>query len=224
MIFKLNNRFTKNHGELTSLSYLDSILQIINGMPACLVYVSLGISAYVENIFPPVPGDMITAFGAFLVGTGRLGFTGVYLSTTLGSLLGFITLFSLGAYLGRKYFLEEDHWFFRKKAIIRAEVWFKRYGYFIISLNRFLPGIRSVISIAGGISGLNIYRVAILAFLSSAVWNIIWISVGYTLGDNWEIVKPRLSVLFLKYNLTITILAIAFILILIGRTLFFKAK
>jgi len=70
--------------------------------------------------FPPIPGDTITAFGAFLVATERLSFFGVYLSTTLGSLFGFMFLFWIGSLLGRRFFIEKDYRFFRAKDIIRG--------------------------------------------------------------------------------------------------------
>jgi len=121
------------------LSYLDSFLNLLNSLPNTLLYLLLGLSAFVENVFPPIPGDTITAFGAFLVATERLSFFGVYLSTTLGSLFGFMFLFWIGSLLGRRFFIEKDYRFFRAKDIIRAEEWFRKYGYFLILLNRRNP-------------------------------------------------------------------------------------
>ena len=71
--------------EMVSMAFLDGFLDFLNSLPDGLIYLLLGVSAFVENVFPPVPGDTITAFGAFLVGTQRLSFFGVYLSTTAGS-------------------------------------------------------------------------------------------------------------------------------------------
>ena len=182
---------------------IDQFLTFMTGLPDGLVYFMLGLSAFVENIFPPIPGDTITAFGAFLVGTRRLSFWGVYSSTTLGSLLGFLCLFWVGRLLGRRFFVERDYRWFRAQDIRRAEAWFLRYGHFFILLNRFFPGLRSVISIAGGISGLNTLVVAVLAFVSCAVWNLIWILAGFMLGSNWDVVKGRMSQLVFRYNLAI---------------------
>jgi membrane protein DedA with SNARE-associated domain len=188
------------------LSYLDRFLDLLNSLPDFLIYFLLGLSAFVENVFPPIPGDTITAFGAFLVGTERLHFFGVYLSTTLGSLLGFMSLFWVGRLLGRRFFVERDLWFFKARDIMRAEDWFRKYGYLLILLNRFLPGIRSVISICGGISRLRTFRVALLALISCGVWNLIWIAVGYMLGSNWETVKDRVTYIMVRYNLAIFVL------------------
>jgi membrane protein DedA with SNARE-associated domain len=188
------------------LPYLDNFLNLLNSLPDTLLYFLLGLSAFVENVFPPIPGDTITAFGAFLVGTRRLSFFGVYLSTTLGSLCGFMFLFWIGSLLGRRFFIERDYRFFRAKDIIRAEGWFRKYGYLLILLNRFFPGIRSVISIAGGISQLKVPKVTLLALISACVWNLIWILFGYSVGTNWDIVKEKMERMMFGYNLAILVL------------------
>ena len=181
----------------------DGFLNWLTTVPDWLVYLLLAASAFVENVFPPIPGDTITAFGAFLVGTGRLDFMGVYLATTIGSVTGFLVLFWLGHLLGRRFFVERDHRFFKVKDILRAEEWFRKYGYWLVLMNRFLPGVRSVISIAGGISRLRIATVALLATASAAAWNLIWILMGYFLGTNWAVVKDTLARLMFRYNMAI---------------------
>jgi len=203
------------------LSYVDAFLNMLDTLPDGLIYVLLGLSAFVENIFPPIPGDTITAFGAFLVGTKRLSFLGVYLSTTLGSLAGFMCLFWIGRFLGRRFFIERDYRFFKARDIIRAEAWFRRWGYLLILLNRFFPGIRSVISIAGGISRLGGLKVTLLALISACTWNLIWILAGYTLGNNWDVVKTKMAALMFRYNLGVFICLGGVILFLIIR---FKRK
>lgn len=199
------------------MSYLDNFLSFIDSLPNVLLYVVLGVSAFVENVFPPIPGDTITAFGAFLVGTQRLSFLGVYLATTSGSLLGFMFLFWVGRLFGRRFFIERDYRFFRARDIIRAEEWFRRYGYFLILMNRFFPGIRSVISIAGGISQLKVLRVALLALISSLIWNLIWIALGYSVGTNWETVKEKMAQILLNYNIAILVVLCLAVSILLLR-------
>lgn len=199
------------------MSYLDRFFRLFDTLPDALLYFLLGLSAFVENIFPPIPGDTITAFGAFLVGTGRLSFMGVYVSTTLGSLAGFMTLFWIGALLGRKHFIERDYRLFSADSIIRAEKWFRKYGYFLILLNRFFPGIRSIISLAGGISGLGTVKVSLLALISAGVWNLIWIAVGYSLGNNWEMVEDKMGRLLFEYNISFLALLSVVVLILLLR-------
>jgi membrane protein DedA with SNARE-associated domain len=196
---------------------MDKLLGYLDSLPNYLVYVALGLSSFVENLFPPVPGDTIVVFGAFLVGIGKLNLFWAYFSTTLGSLSGFMSLFWIGRYLGRRFFIERDYRFIKAKDIIKAEEWFRKYGYFLIGLNRFIPAIRSVISVAGGISGLSGTKVSILALLSCAVWNIIWTVLGYALGSNWEAFKAKMSAIMMRYNITILVLFCLFVVFLIIR-------
>jgi len=190
-----------------TMAYLDQFLNLLTTLPPWLIYLCLATSAFVENVFPPIPGDTITAFGAFLVGIGKVGFMGVYVSTTLGSVCGFMCLFWLGLHLGRTYFVERDLWFFKAEDIARAERWFHKWGYILILFNRFLPGIRSVISISGGISRLKGGKVALLALVSSGVWNLIWILLGYSIGSNWKAISQTMSKIMSRYNMVVLILA-----------------
>ena len=199
------------------MTYLDRFLAFLNTLPDILIYILLGLSAFVENVFPPAPGDTITAFGAFLVGTNRLQFLKVFISTTVGSLAGFMFLFWIGSLLGRRFFVEKDFWYFKAEDIIRAENWFRKYGYFLILINRFLPGIRSVISVVGGISGLQVFKVFLLALISSGVWNLIWIGMGYSLGSNWETAKARIVEIMTTYNVAVLVLLGVGVLFFVAR-------
>lgn len=199
------------------MTYLDRFLAFLDSLPDLLIYLLLGLSAFIENVFPPAPGDTITAFGAFLVGTHRLNFPTMFIATTLGSFTGFMFLFWVGSFLGRHYFIERDFWYFKAEDIIKAENWFRKYGYFLVLINRFLPGIRSVISVSAGISGLRVFKVSLLALFSSCVWNLVWIGMGYFLGSNWEAAREKIVKITSTYNYTIlTILGIG--------VLFFLAK
>ncbi|PKN30022.1 MAG: hypothetical protein CVU64_05425 [Deltaproteobacteria bacterium HGW-Deltaproteobacteria-21] len=199
------------------MTYTETFLNFLHSVPDPLAYLFLGLSSFAENVFPPIPGDTITAFGAFLVGIGKLSFVGVYASTTLGSIGGFLSLFKIGGWLGRHFFLKNDYRFFRASAILKAEQWFEKYGYFVIGMNRFLPGVRSAVALAGGICRLNGYWVAILAFISSAMWNLIWILSGYLLGSNWTVVESRLSAILLKFNTAVVVVLAVFILFAVWR-------
>lgn len=183
---------------------------------AMLLYMFLFGSAVLENLFPPIPGDTITVFGAFLVGIGKLDFILVYAVTTLGSSVGFILLFYAGAFLEMEFFLNTRFRIFSSQKILQAEKWFNRYGYYIVIINRFLPGIRSVISIAAGISGLRGWKVFLLAMISAMGWNFIWIYSGYTLGNNWETVYGKISGIIKSYNAAAGALIITAVLLYYG--------
>lgn len=177
------------------------------------LYLFLFFSAVIENLVPPVPGDMILAFGAFLVGTGRLNYALVYLCTTAGSVVGFLLLVLCGRLLEREFFLKRNYRFFSAKSIVATEQWFTKYGYFVILANRFMPGIRSVISLVSGITKLNLVYVFILATVSASIWNLIWIQAGYLLGNNWDRAKEKIGAILKTYNMTAAVI-IAVIIVL----------
>lgn len=173
----------------------------LTALPNQYIYVLLFINAFVEYIFPPIPGDTIMVFGAYLVGIKKLNFAIVYLVSTAGSLSGFLSLFFLGKYLGRDYFLRKDFRFFSREMILRVEQWFHRYGIGLIAANRFFSGIRSAIALFAGIARMQLLTTALAALLSSMVWNALLISGGYFLGKNWQLVLTILK----RYNQGIVI-------------------
>jgi len=189
-------------------SFFTQSLDVIMQWNTVVLYLFLFGSAVMENIFPPLPGDTITVFGAFLVGIGRLDFFMVYAVTSLGSSIGFILLFYAGAFLEMEFFLNTKIKIFSAKKILSAEKWFSRHGYYIVILNRFLPGVRSVISIVAGISGLNGIKVFFLSLISAMAWNFLWIYSGYTVGNNWEMVHERIASIIRNYNMGVGVLLI----------------
>lgn len=199
-------------------NYIDEILKVVLPMSDWTLYLFLFISATVENLFPPIPGDTITAFGAFLVGTGRLNFWYVYISTSLGSVAGFMMLVYVGQFLGRKYFHDKDYKHFPRERIVKTEGWIHKHGYLIVLANRFFPGIRSVISLVSGMSMLKNHLIFLFALISAALWNLIWIYAGFSLGNNWNLVEEKLEVMFRQYNTAMIII------IVISAIIFFIVK
>ncbi len=160
-------------------------------------YFILFLSAFVENTFPPIPGDTVTVLGAYLITTGFLGFWGVYISTTLGSVAGFFSMYLIGIRFGRAFTKTKfSQRFFSTDQIDKVEVWFSNYGFGIIAANRFLSGTRSIISFFSGIFHLNWLKVLLFALLSAAVWNGLLIYAGYQVGVNWESILDIIS----QYN------------------------
>lgn len=174
-------------------------------------YLVLFISAFVENTFPPIPGDTVTVLGAYLITTGFMDFWGVYLSTSLGSVAGFFFMYLFGLRFGKTFLKSKmKQRLFKDEQIKKVEAWFSKYGYGIIAANRFLSGTRSVISLFAGLFHLNWWRVLLLAMLSALIWNGLLIYAGYQLGVNWQSITGLIS----QYNkiiIGLTLLLIAFI-------------
>jgi len=172
---------------------VEHILDFISQLAPLWIYIILFLFSYVENIFPPSPSDLVIVVGGSLIGTGTLHFIPTLLLTTIGSVLGFMTLFVIGSQLDRKIIRAGKIKFISIESLDKAEVWFKKYGYWIILINRFLPGTRSVISFFAGLSELNLSKTAVLALISSVVWNSIIIYLGVMFGSNVHAVDYYLS-------------------------------
>ncbi|MBC8374958.1 MAG: DedA family protein [FCB group bacterium] len=181
---------------------LDSLFSFIEQAPPWLVFVTVFLASYIENIFPPVPGDTILLFGAYLVGRGDLSFATAMVTTLLGSVLGFLTLYIAGYKYGRGFFYSKQQTWFSPNSIQRVEVLFEKWGYKVVLINRFLAGLRSVIGLFSGIGKLNIWKVIVLSTISSLLWNGTLIWLGSTIGENWE----QIGVYLKRYNTTVTIL------------------
>ncbi len=190
------------------VDFLNNLFAQIDPLTAYLV---LGISAFVENTFPPIPGDTVTVLGAYLTSTGQLSFWGVYVSTTIGSVVGFFTMYLIGKIFGRRFLQSKFRKrFFDESGVEKVEHWFAKYGLWVIVGNRFLSGTRSVISIFAGIFQLNWQSVLLLSTVSAFIWNGILIYAGYQLGVNWHVISGLIG----QYNkivLGLTVLIIGFV-------------
>jgi len=151
-------------------------------------YVFLFVSAYIENIFPPLPGDTFVVIGAFLVSRQHMTFFPAYLSTLMGSLLGFMTFYAVGRRWGRAWFQGKHGRFFSTESLDRVEKWFGRYGDWVLVFNRFLSGFRSVVSFTAGIARMDARKVFLYAFVSCALWNGILMGLGLLVGANWTVI------------------------------------
>lgn len=179
----------------------DSIEQAITGFLRRnnnpLGFVLLALSAMVEYIFPPFPGDTVTLFGAFLITRHDWSLPGVFLSVMLGSGVGSMADFYLGSWLRERYrqgkVLKSPR---TRRAVDRVLAGFARHGELYVVINRFLPAVRAVFFLAAGMARLRAWRVLLFSLASAAAWNTLIISVGYSMGANWQ----RIRALFQTYS------------------------
>jgi len=152
-----------------------------------------------ENIFPPIPSEVILTFGGFMTTYSVMTPIGVITAATVGSVVGAMVLYSIGLLLDVKR-MEKivDRWggFLRltRKDIRRADAWFDKYGPWTVLFCRLIPLIRSLISIPAGMSGMNFPLFVLLTTIGSLVWNIILVSLGVAVGDNWESIVNYMDV------------------------------
>jgi membrane protein DedA with SNARE-associated domain len=190
----------------------EDLLNNISGFTPFWIYVTLFLFAFVENVFPPSPSDLVVVIGGSLVAAGAIHFMPAVLLTTLGSIIGFMILFYFGSTVDRKVVHSGKYKYIPVDAIEKVELWFKKYGYYVILANRFMPGTRSVISFFSGMSNLNIKKTLLLASISSLVWNTGIIYLGYIFGSNISVVDKYLST---YSNIAIAITAVVVIILVI---------
>lgn len=196
------------------IEYLNELFSQIDPLTA---YIILTVSAFVENTFPPIPGDTVTVLGAYLVSSGRLDFWGVYISTSIGSVIGFFTMYLLGKKYGRALLRTKlGSKIFEESRIEKVEAWFSNYGLWVIVANRFLSGTRSVISVFAGLFHLKWFEVLLLSIVSALIWNGMLIYAGYQLGVNWQVISGIIS----QYNKVVLVLTVA----IIGFVIYRKRK
>ncbi|MCI1932868.1 MAG: DedA family protein [Ancrocorticia sp.] len=151
-----------------------------------------------ENVFPPLPSEIILPLAGFTAGAGG-SFTLVeaILWCTGGSIVGAWALYAIGALLGR----ERTRRFMRalplvkESDVIRTEAFFDRRGAWTVFFGRMIPIFRSLISIPAGVTRMNAAKFTLLTTLGSAIWNTILIFAGYALGANWGVVENYVGVL-----------------------------
>lgn len=174
-------------------------------------FLFLGLSALIEYVFPPFPGDTVTLFGAFLVTRYQWSMPWVFFSVLLGSGIGAMLDFYLGRWMENRYehrasLKHKSHHKIEK--IIKA---FKRHGEAYIALNRFLPAIRALFFVAAGMAGLRSSRVLFFALISAAAWNTLILGVGYAVGANWEKIQSFFRVYALLGWLVVGVITVFFL-------------
>lgn len=145
----------------------------------------------VENLFPPIPSELILTFSGFLVASHSLSMGWMIAAATTGSVIGAMFLYGIGMFLDvpRLERLTDRYgrWLrLKRKDIRRADAWFHKYGPWTVLICRMIPLVRSLISIPAGMSGMNFPLFIILTTLGSLVWNSVLIFTGVKLGANFE--------------------------------------
>ncbi|MFD1213383.1 DedA family protein [Arthrobacter sp. GCM10027362] len=175
-----------------------------------------GLAIALENLFPPLPSEVILPLAGFTASRGTFGLAEALLWTTLGSVLGAFVLYGVGALLGRE----------RMRAIAarlplvdvadvdRTEAWFGRHGAKAVFFGRMVPVFRSLISIPAGIERMPIWKFLLLTTAGSLIWNTIFVLSGFYLGENWHIVE-RYADVFQK--IVIAVVAVAVVVWVLAR-------
>lgn len=169
-----------------------------------------------ENIFPPIPSEVILTFGGYMTAQTNLTVQGVIATSTLGSVFGAIVLYQIGAVLNvnkLEKVVERYGRFLRltKEDLYRADAWFDKYGILTVFFCRFIPLIRSLISIPAGMARMNFWLFISFTTLGTILWNTLLINLGARVGENWEVIGERMDQYSNYFYLIFAILLIVFI-------------
>jgi membrane protein DedA with SNARE-associated domain len=162
-------------------------------------YTGIVFLMFIENVFPPIPSEFIMPLAGFMVTQERFSLFGIIIAGTLGSVLGALPLYYLGAKLGEeklKRFAERHgRWLtLTPEDVDRADAWFDRHGALAVLFCRLVPGIRSFISIPAGFNRMNIFSFLFFTFVGASIWTTILACAGYVLGANFREVEDYLDV------------------------------
>jgi len=151
-----------------------------------------GLAVAIENVFPPIPSELILPLAGLAASRGELSLVAVLVWTTAGSLVGAIGLYLLGRLLGadRLRAIAAKVPLLEVEDIDRTQAWFTKHGPKAVFFGRMLPVFRSLISIPAGITRMHLGLFALLTFLGSAIWNTIFVLLGFFLGENWTVISP----------------------------------
>ena len=192
---------------------LEQVRVLIEQIIAGLGYPGIGLVMLAENVFPPIPSELVMPLAGFLVADGDLSLGGVLLAGTLGAVLGALVLYGLGAWLdepvirafvrryGRYLLLDEGD-------LDRTMRFFSRYGQVMVFFGRLVPMVRSLISVPAGINRMPLGRFLISTTLGTLIWNSLLVGMGMLLGENW----PEVLAIVKQYE-NVTLLALGALVI-----------
>lgn len=181
-----------------------------------LGYPGLTILVALENLFPPIPSEVILPLAGFLTGQGKFSFALVLISSTLGSIIGALILYAIGVGLGRGGIrrLFEKYGYLAlltPEDLTRAEDWFDRWGPVAVFTGRLVPVVRSLVSIPAGYRRMPLVQFIPLTIFGSLIWNGALVSLGWALGDNWHAIEQYVGWLQYVVVAIIAVLLLRFI-------------
>jgi membrane protein DedA with SNARE-associated domain len=177
---------------------LDTIVTWAQSAVSTMGYPGLVLVMFLENVFPPIPSEVILPLAGSLALEGRFTLLGVTAVGTLGSVAGAAVFYLIGylfneervRVLMRRYgkwlmLSEED--------FDKALTWFDRYGEKVIFFGRMVPIVRSLISIPAGIANMNLGTFGVYTAIGTGLWSFLLTFAGYLLGKSWPLVSEWVS-------------------------------
>lgn len=188
------------------------IIEIMNNYG----YIGICLLILIENVFPPIPSELILTFGGFMTTNSNITVIGVIIAATIGSLLGAIILYFIGKILNKERLIKivtskYGKWLkIKPKDIEDADKWFDEKGNKTVFFCRFIPVVRSLISIPAGMSEMPLIKFILYTFFGSTIWNTALVCVGAFAGDKKDYI---LNILNEASHVVIILLIIIFLAI-----------
>jgi len=174
-----------------------------------------GLAIALENLFPPLPSEIILPLAGFTASRGTFTLVEALVWTTLGSLVGAVALYALGAMLGRDRLrrIIARMPLLKLTDVDRAEGWFARHGSKAVFFGRMIPIFRSLISIPAGVERMSLPRFVLLTTAGSAMWNAVFVLSGYYLGENWHVVEQYADILQKIVIVAVALVVLGFVVL-----------
>jgi len=174
----------------------DLLLDIVawmSSLPPVWAYVIILGIAWLENVIPPIPGDMVVVFGGYMAGLTLLNPWMVIVLATVGGTLGFMSMYAIGFRLGVQLLDPDRYRWLPKRRIQIVQDKLRDQGFALVAANRFLSGLRSVISLTVGMAHMDTSRTWFWSSVSSLAWCALLTGAGVVVGENWETVSGYLQ-------------------------------
>lgn len=196
-----------------------TILEILNQFG----YIGVFLLIMIENIFPPIPSEVILTFGGFMTTYTAMDVWGVILAATAGSVMGAVILYVIGRVLNTER-LERlfdgklgKHLHLKKGDVKRAENWFLKRGNKAVFFCRFVPIVRSLISIPAGVAKMKPGSFLTLTFLGTFIWNTVLVLLGKIAENAWETIAHYVDVYSMVAIVLLALLAVTVIVIFVRK-------
>ncbi|MFB2891910.1 DedA family protein [Aerosakkonemataceae cyanobacterium BLCC-F50] len=170
------------------------ILQIMTS----LNYVGIGLLMFLENLFPPIPSELIMPLAGFTISQKQMEFFPAIFAGVLGTMLGALPWYYVGKLVGEENIKRAadryGKWIsISRKDIEKADQWFHRHGEKAVFFGRLVPGVRTLISLPAGISNMNLIPFLIYSTIGTTIWVSLLTFAGYKLGEHYELVDEYLA-------------------------------
>lgn len=177
---------------------LDGLVGWVTSIVETLGYGGVAFLVALENVFPPIPSEVVLPLAGFVAATGEASFIGMVAAATIGSVVGAFILYGVSAAIGpvrlRALVVRYGRWFGLDEADLdNAEGWFDRRANLAVLLCRCVPLMRSLISIPAGFRHMPLAPFALYTLVGSLAWNLLLIGAGFLLGEQWERVEQPLE-------------------------------